>query len=119
MPAGKYNIIIEQGANFSRIIGWKHLNDTPIDITDYTIRMMARVAIDDASPVISLATVQPPGGITITNGPGGQFQISMNAAATGALDFNEALYDLEMVSPVGLVTRLLEGTITLKREVTR
>jgi hypothetical protein len=119
MSAGTKNFEIEQGANFSATLTWKDPDGNPIIITDYTIRMMARVTMEDAEPVITLSTVSPPGGIIITDGAGGKFQITMNAAQTAALNFNEALYDLEMVSPTGHVTRLIEGKIALKHEVTR
>jgi len=29
------------------------------------------------------------------------------------------VYDLELLSPLGVVTRLMEGKVTLKKEVTR
>ena len=42
-----------------------------------------------------------------------------SATQSAALDFNSAVYDLEIVSPAGVVTRLVQGTVTLSREVTR
>ena len=43
-------------------------------------------------------------------------EVSMTAAATAALDFEMAVYDLELVSGAE-VTRLIEGIVTLSKEV--
>ena len=69
---------------------------------------------------VSLSTVAPPGGIAIVgDGSAGQFTITMTAAATALLNFSSLKYDLEAVSGAGTVTRLLEGIITLSKEVTK
>jgi len=120
MSAGQYNFTIEQGADFLRTFTWKDAAGDPIDIGGYTFRMMARNDYDDALPVISLSTVSPPGGIAITgDGSAGQFTISMAAAITALLNFSSIMYDLEAISGTGAVIRLLQGTITLSKEVTK
>ena len=119
MAAGEYSFPIEQGATFTRTITVRQADDSPLDLTGYKVRMMARASYDDAVPTISLSTIEPPGGITITDPAGGQFQLNMNAAATGALKFSKIMYDLEIESGAGLVTRLLEGNVTLIPEVTK
>ena len=119
MSAGNYNFTIEQGANFSKTLTWKTSGGVSIDIGGYTIRMMARRDYKDTTPVISLSTVNPPGGITIAGtGSTGQFDITMSATVTAALDFSTLQYDIEMVKS-GKVTRLLEGMITLSKEITK
>ena len=119
MPAGTYNFTIEQGAKFFRDITWKNANRSPVNISGYVFRMMARYKHDDAEPLISLSTVEPPGGITIVDAPNGRFRISLTQAQTTALNFVEAIYDLEAVPPTEDAMRLLEGKITLSKEVTK
>ncbi len=119
MPAGTYNFEIEQGTTFTRDFTWKDSAGVAINITDYSIRMQARNSLDDSSTLFSLGTATPLSGITITGAAAGQFRVSMAATQTAALNFSTAIYDLEMVSAAGAVTRLLEGKITLLREVTR
>ena len=70
MPAGKYNFTIEQGTKFSRDFAWKNADRTPVNISGYSFRMMARHKHDDALPIISLSTFEPPGGISIVDGQG-------------------------------------------------
>jgi hypothetical protein len=119
MPAGKYNLEIEQGATFTKSFTVKQPGGTPVDLTGYTVRMMARANYDDPAPLITLSTISPPAGITLTDPDGGQFQIALTAAQTAALNFSKILYDLEIVSGAGVVTRLLEGSVTLIKEVTK
>jgi len=120
MSAGSYNFEIEQGVDFSKTFTWKDSAGVAINIAGYTIRMMARNDYGDATPVITLSTVTPPGGIAIVgDGSAGQFTITMTAATTAGYNFSILKYDLEAVSGAGVVTRLLEGTITLSKEVTK
>jgi len=122
MAAGTYNFEIEQGVDFSKTFTWKNAAGVAINIAGYTFRMMARNDYADATPIITLSTVSPPGGIAIVgDGSAGQFTVSMTAVATALLNFSNLQYDLEAVAPLpgGIVTRLLEGTITLSREVTK
>ena len=119
MPAGKYNFTIEQGTKFSRDFAWKNADRTPVNISGYAFRMMARHKHDDALPIISLSTFEPPGGISIVDGPNGRFRISLAQAQTTALSFNEAIYDLEAVPPGDGAIRVLEGKIILSKEVTK
>ena len=120
MGAGNFNFEIEQGASFSKTFTWKNSAGVAINIAGYTFRMMARNDYGDVTPIISLSTVATPGGIAIVgDGSAGQFTITMTAAATALLNFSSLKYDLEAVSGAGTVTRLLEGIITLSKEVTK
>ena len=119
MPAGTYNITIEQGAKLSRDITWKNADRTPVNIAGYAFRMMARHKHDDEEPLISLSTESPPGGITIVDAGNGRFRIGLTEAQTTALNFTEAIYDLEAKPPADDAIRLLEGKITLSKEVTK
>jgi hypothetical protein len=67
------------------------------------------VATDPEANVVTLTRSTP----TLTNY---NIKMSMTATATAALDFETAVYDLELVSGT-TVTRLLEGIVTLSREI--
>ncbi|MCZ7404484.1 MAG: hypothetical protein O8C67_06085 [Candidatus Methanoperedens sp.] len=121
MSAGNFNFEIEQGVTFSKTFTWKDSGGNAITIAGYTIRMMARNDYGDTLPVISLSTVTPtPGGIAIVgDGSAGQFTITISATVTAGYNFSTLKYDLEAISGAGVVTRLLEGEITLSKEVTK
>ncbi len=114
--AGKLNMVIEQGATFNPVLTWKDANDAAIDLADWTARMHIRAEITDADPLLTLTTED--GGITL-GGAAGTISLLISAADTADLDWESGVYDLEMVSPSGIVTRLLKGTVTVQAEVTR
>jgi hypothetical protein len=115
MTAGTYNIIIEQGATFARTLTWQ-ADSANVNLTGYTARMMIRSTIDDSSTIVSLTTEN--GGITL-GGAAGTIALLISATATAALTAGTAVYDLELISASSVVTRLLQGSVTIAREVTR
>ncbi len=119
MAVLNYPITIEQGATYSKTFTWKDSSGVAKPLTDCTLRMMIRRDFEDAAPLLSL-TSNPPAGLSIVGAPAnGQFRIDITAVQTAAMVFSEAKYDLEVQDAVGTVVRLLEGTITLSREVTK
>lgn len=118
MVAGRYNFTIEQGAQFDRLLTWQ--TGTPLVAVDLT-GFSARVKLKDGrgQQLLSLTTVPTSNGDVITlGGTAGTIEIVISDETTTALDFDEATYDLELVSPAGAVVRLLEGVVDLSREVT-
>ena len=111
-----YNLVIYQGATYSQTFIWKDANSTPINLTGYTARMMVRTTIDAPTPFITLTTEN--GGITL-GGTAGTVVLNMSATATAALTESIGLYDIELVSGAGVVTRFLQGIVTISKEVTR
>jgi len=74
-----------------------------------------RTAYSASSATIELTTAN--GRISLTNA--GVITLSLTATETAALAAGRYVYDLEMVSSGGVVTRLLEGVVTVSPEVTR
>lgn len=112
---GQYDITVYQGATFSQLLTWKDESGTPINLTNYTARMMARTSIDAAAPFLTLSS--PSNGITL-GGAAGTISLSISAAATALLE-SGGVYDLELEDAGGNVTRLLQGNMLLNKEVTR
>lgn len=113
---GSYSFTIYQGATFSRVLTWKDEAGTLINLTGFTARMHIRTSKDAAAPFVTLTTEN--GGITL-GGALGTITLAIAAAATAILSEESGVYDLELVSGTGVVTRLLEGAVTVSKEVTR
>lgn len=47
MTAGKYDFVIEQGTTWAPVLTYKDEAGTPIDLTGFNGRLMARQAFDD------------------------------------------------------------------------
>ena len=118
MISGKYDFIVEEGSTFDEYVIWKDKDGNAHDVTGYTAKMEIRQNKADTSAIDE---------VTVSVGTtDGRFDLDMTSTETRALSFNgRAFYDLE-VSPGGEdchtaadVIRILEGVITLSREVTR
>jgi len=110
----KYKIKINQGATLRIPFTWKS-NGTAIDITGFTARMQIRKTISSTEIIHELTTEN--GGIIL--GGGGAFVIYISDSVTETFNFTTAVYDLEFQMLDGDVIRLLEGAVTLSKEVTR
>jgi tRNA threonylcarbamoyladenosine modification (KEOPS) complex Pcc1 subunit len=125
MIAGNYNILCQQGSSFARTIALEQprtpTEEDPAEyeiypLTNHTARMQVRrTVLTDGDPLISLTTEN--GRISI-NGAAGLIALSISAADTAALT-SSGVYDLEIISSTGLVSRVIQGTFTLSLEVTR
>jgi hypothetical protein len=115
--AGKLDLTIEQGVTWVREIIWKDSSRVPIDVSGYSAAMQIRNPLDDTIPLLSITNI---GAINVGT-TDGKFVITLTAVTTAALDFDTAVYDLKVISPApaNTVTRLIEGTVTLDKAVTR
>lgn len=113
--AGKLDLVIEQGADFTRTLTFTDSGGTAINITGYTFRMQGRVNKSSTSTIFNYGTAQ----FTVTGGTAGIVALSVPGTVTAAYDFDTGVYDLEWVTPTGAIKRILEGNIILSREVTR
>lgn len=112
----RFDITINQGATFELTITWKDSAGTAINLTGYTARMQVRETYSSSSTIISLTNGA---GITL-GGAAGTVAILISATTTAALTAPfSGVYDLELVSAGGVVTRLLQGAATVSPEVTR
>lgn len=129
MAAGKYNFTIEQGATLDFEIAYKDSNSNPIDLSNYVGRMQIKDKAGGSITYITLSSSLGPCGTGLnfsgSNGlnppTSGTIGIFISAVSSSELDFNKAAYDLEIASGSGdcaVVTRLLQGTVSLNKEVT-
>jgi hypothetical protein len=115
MAATTYDLLIEQGATFSQVITYKD-NDVAVNLTGYAARMQVRATLESASTLVELTTANSR---IALGGAAGTITLTISAADTEALTSGRGVYDLELVSGSGIVTRLLQGVATISRNVTR
>ena len=111
MSAGTYNFILEQGATFNRILTLKE-NNAVMNLTGYSVASKMR-STHDSSTVVGTFTC------TISDASAGQITMQMTNSTTAAIEEGIYVYDLEITSSAGTVTRLMEGQVTVNPEVTR
>jgi hypothetical protein len=112
-----YDTSINQGADWYINFVYEDTDTgTPINITGYTAALQLRSLPSDTTTALSLSS--PSSGIVIT-GASGLVAVHATAAQTGAIIAGYYYYDVEITSPAGVVTRLIQGQILVSPQVTR
>lgn len=110
MPAGTYNLSIEQGATFSLQVTLQAPGGGVFSLVGYAVRAQIRRS-HSHSQAFDLA-------VSIPAPATGVFVLGLSAAQTSALGFDTGVWDLEIESG-GVVTRVLQGAVSVSPEVTR
>lgn len=111
--SGKHDFTIEQGVRFTKVVTWKTSSNAAVDLTGMTGRMQIRTR--DGDPIKTLADGS---GLTL-GGTAGTVTLVMTDAETKALNFDTAIYDIEISQSGQVIKRLLKGIVTLDHEVTQ
>jgi hypothetical protein len=129
MAAGRYLLTIEQGATTDLLLEYKDSNGNPVDLSGYTARMQIRPSVDSSTVYLSLTQATGSDGTGLNLTPtsasltlpttSGSVGLFISATTSSGLSFTEGVYDIELQSSTGVVTRLLEGIVKLSKEVTR
>ena len=111
MAAGKHNILIEQGATFSKTLTIKDVDGVAINLTGRTFASKLRRRPTDVAATATFT-------VSILNAAAGTVTWSMPATTTAGIKAEPHYYDLEMTQG-SVVTRLIEGTAFVNFEVTK
>ena len=108
--ATKANITIDQGTTFSTTISLTDDNGDPIDLTGYSGRSQMRKHYTSSNSQ----------SFTITLGEAsGTVALGLTSSQTANLVPGRYVYDVEVVSGSNVVSRIIEGIVTVTPEVTR
>lgn len=123
MIAGVYNLFIEQGATFTRLIEIEYPDPSdvtimlPYDLSGFSASMQIRRTIDSPTPQITLTSsngrieMQP---ADIQNA----LKLQLTPDETSSLT-SDGVYDIEIQDATGKIQRILRGEVKLSLEVTR
>lgn len=119
----KLDLVMYQGASWDYQLTWTTTSGTvttPVNLTGYSARMQVRETFASTTSILSLTSGS---GITL-GGTAGTIYLEANATTTAGVASPETpstvySYDLELVSPAGYVTRLVNGNFFIDPEVTR
>jgi len=103
------NIVIDQGTTFNLSVTLTNDDETPKDLTAYTVASQLR-----KSYYTNTFTAFTTSKVNLT----GEISISLTAAQTTALKAGRYVYDIEIEDPSETV-RVIEGIVTVTPEVTR
>ena len=107
------NLIIDQGASFSSDITVKDANGNAFNLTGYAAEAKMAKGYASTRTRTTMTT-------TIASDPTtGVVSLALTAAQTAALDAERYVYDVEITqTSSGNVTRVIEGIITVRPNVT-
>jgi hypothetical protein len=106
--ATKVNFLIDQGTTFETTINLNDDDGNPIDLTGYSIAGQMRKHYTSTNYVAFNANLAL-----------GELNLALAANTTDTLTPGRYVYDVELTDTNGLITRLLEGIITVTPQVTR
>lgn len=108
--ATKANIIIDQGTTFSTVINLTDDNGDPIDLTGYTGDAEMRKHFTSSNSQSFSVTL---------GGNSGTISLGLTASQTANLTAGRYVYDVEITSSSNVISRIVEGIVTITPEVTR
>lgn len=88
--------------------------NTPMDLTGYTARLAVK---DKIGGTVLLSLTTENNGIVIDNAKK-TITLTVEATATDDFTWTRGVYDLELISPAGVVTALITGRVSVTKEVT-
>jgi hypothetical protein len=104
-------IVIEQGATFNTTINVEDTAGAAINLYGYTANSMMRKSYYSTSATTITSTV--------TGTANGEITLTVSATNTAALTPGRYVYDVIITSPTSVVTRVVEGIVTVLPSVTR
>lgn len=116
MTAGTYDFTLEQGSTFTRDFIYKDANGAVVNLSGYTARMQIRQFKESEEKLIEATTAN---GKLVISGTLGQISLTILPSDTNSVKFAQGVYDLEIESPGGVVTRIIQGVVTFDKQVTR
>ena len=112
MAAGKYNITIDQGSDYSLQLTVKE-NAVAKDITGYSVRGQLRPSITSSTLTATFAG-------SLVTAASGILKVELTNVITAAMSPGKYYYDVEIYTANNaIVQRLIQGTATVRAEVTR
>ena len=108
--ATKANLVIDQGTNFSTTISIANMDDEAIDLTGYSAVAQIRKHHSSSNSVSF--------GVSI-DAALGDLTLSLTPTQTNAMVPGRYVYDVEVTDSSNVVSRIVEGLVTITPSVTR
>ena len=116
MAAGFHHFIIEQGATFGRTLTLKDSSDALVNLTGYAAEMDLRFNKDDSAEILTLTVANSR---IALGGAAGTVVLTISATDTGNLSVGDGVYDLKLTAGDGTVSRIMEGTFSVRGNTSR
>lgn len=106
-------LYMDQGSTFRNVINLTDdLTNESMNVSGYTVRSQMRRSYYSANASATIVC-------SVTDAANGEITMSLAASNTSNIKAGRYLFDLETVDRGGVVSRVLEGIITVTPEITR
>lgn len=105
------NLTIDQGSTFSAFVDVTDADGDALDLTGFSVAGQIRKTYSSSTAIDFTAAV--------SSAINGSIQITLSDTQTNNLKAGRYVYDIEIISEAGEVTRVLEGQVEVTPGVTR
>jgi hypothetical protein len=105
------NLYVDAGATYSNIITVTASNGQALDLTSYTVASQLRKSYQSSTVYAFTASVY--------DAASGKIRLQLTSTQSEAIPAGRWLYDVEITSPSGTKTRVVEGIVTVNPQITQ
>jgi hypothetical protein len=105
------NLYVDAGATYSNIITVTASNGQALDLTSYTVASQMRKSYSSSTVYAFTASVY--------DAANGKIRLQLTNTQSEAIPAGRWLYDVEITSPSGTKTRVVEGIVTVNPQITQ
>lgn len=106
----KANLVLDQGTDFSAVIDLTDSDNNVYDLTGHTVASQMRKNYASASAITFTAS---------HNSAQGQISLALSSTLTSDIEPGRYMYDVEITTPGGSTTRVVQGIVTVSPGITR
>lgn len=117
MAVQETNLLIVQGATYTKVFTALDSDGDPIDLTDCDIRMQFRQHFDDEDSLYDASLTI--GNIEVVVAAEGTYSLTIPATATDDFSFCNAVWDVLLEEDDGTITRIERGRVDVSLTATR
>lgn len=106
-------LYLDQGSDFNNIINLTDdVTNAPINVAGYLIKSQIKRSYYSANVTANITC-------TVTDASNGEIKLSMTAANTAKIKAGRYVFDVKTTDTLNIVSRVLEGIITVTPQVTK
>lgn len=117
MAVQETNLLIIQGATYTKVFTALDSAGDPINLTGCDIRMQFRQHFDDVASLYDASLTI--GNIAVVSAAAGTYRLTIPATATDDFTFCNAVWDVLLEQSGGVITRLEKGRVDVSLTATR
>ena len=105
------NLYVDAGSTYSNIITVSASNGQPLNLTGYTVASQMRKSYQSSVAYSFTASIY--------SAANGKVRLQLTDGQSAAIPAGRWLYDVEITSPSGATTRVVEGIVTVNPQITQ